>query len=690
MKPLVIARMCIFALGILGWPSLPVLHAAEEAELTLNFVNADIDSVIKAVSQLTGKNFLVDPRVKGTINIVSGKPVSRALAYQVLVSALRLQGFAVIEGATITKVLPEVDVKNQAGPLVGKGGARGEQVVTQVFQVRYESAAQLAIALKPLVGTNYSISSHPNSNALVITDTADNLKRLEKILAAIDVPHGEDPQVITLKNASAVDVAATISRLFAQGAQGAQPGQTPRTLQVVAEPRTNRIIMRTDDPTLLMRARALVTELDQGDTASANIRVVPLKYADATKVAQTLRAILGSGGAATNASTQPTATANGQAMSNTPGQAIPNFQNAQTDQNALQAGNTIQADTATNSLIVIAPESVYRNLRNVIDLLDKRRAQVYIEALVVELTSDKGAEFGIQWQDFTGMGAGNKTSLVGGVNFGGTGQNILSVAQSPATIGKGFNIGIVKGTVNIPGIGVINNLGVLARFLESENKANILSTPNIMTLDNEEAKIIIGQNVPFVTGSYSNTGGNNGSVSPFQTYERKDVGLTLKVKPQITEGGVVRIQIYQEASSVQATTTSNSAGPTTNKRSLETHVMVDDGSIIALGGLIEDSMSNGEDKVPFLGDAPLVGGLFRYETKSRKKTNLMVFIRPHIVRDTADYQERSQALYERTQAAQQLFGEQRRSWLTEPDSPMLPSLKLDNRALSPSSEQGTR
>lgn len=685
MKPMGVARACCLALGVLLTPCAPLARAAEPAEVTLNFVNADIDAVIKAVSQMLGKNFLVDPRVKGTVNIVSGKPVPPELAYQVLVSALRLQGYSVVETPTITKVLPEVDAKTQAGPLIAKGSGRGEQVVTQVFQVRYESATQLANALKPLVSPNQSISSYPNSNTLIVTDTADNLKRLEAILAAIDVPNGEDPQVVTLQHAAAVDVAATLNRLFAQGTTGqaaaGQPGApASRLLAVVAEQRSNRLIMRTDDPALLVRARALIAELDKADALVGNIHVVPLKYADAARVAQTLRAILGTASAAgalagsTAASAYAPAAAAGLSASTPAMQATPNFQSAQSDPNALQAGSAVQADTATNSLIVIAPASVYRNLRNVIDMLDKRRAQVYIEALVVELRADKAAEFGIQWQDMTGLKSGSSgTSVIGGVNFGGAGQNILAIAQNPGSVGKGLNIGIAHGTVSIPGVGVVNNLGLLARFLETETKANILSTPNILTLDNEEAKIVIGQNLPFVTGSYTNAGaGSSGVVNPFQTYERKDVGLTLKVKPQITEGGVVRVQIYQEASSVQPASVGSAQGPITNKRSLESHVMVDDGSIIALGGLIEDQMDNSEDKVPLLGDVPVLGGLFRYETKGRQKKNLMIFLRPHIVRDAPGYQDKSLALYERLQEAQQDFAARRRSWPGEADSPLLP------------------
>jgi general secretion pathway protein D len=298
----------------------------------------------------------------------------------------------------------------------------------------------------------------------------------------------------------------------------------------------------------------------------------------------------------------------------------------------------IQADVASNALIITAPESVFNNLQNVIAMLDRRRAQVHIEALIVELTAERAAEFGIQWQNLSGLTKTSGTHVVGGTNFGGATQNIVGASAGFGALAGGLNFGIVKGQITLPGLGTIADLRLLARFLESEAHGNVLSTPNIMTLDNEEAKIVIGQNLPFVTGSYSTTGTGGATVTPFQTYERRDVGLTLKVRPQITEGGVVRIQIFQEASSVQAGSANNAAGPITNKRSLESAVLVDDGATIVLGGLIEDSFGTDEDKVPLVGDLPLLGNLFRYENRTRKKTNLMVFLRPRIVREGSDYQ----------------------------------------------------
>jgi general secretion pathway protein D len=289
----------------------------------------------------------------------------------------------------------------------------------------------------------------------------------------------------------------------------------------------------------------------------------------------------------------------------------------------------IQADPATNSILINAPDAIYNNLRAALDKLDVRRAQVYVEALIAEITADKAAEFGIQWQSLSGAGRSG-TQGFGGTNFGGPGQNILGISASPASAGRGLNIGVINGVVSIPGVGQVLNLNLLIRALETDSNANILSTPTLLTLDNEEARIVIGQNVPFITGQYALSGGAT-TPTPFQTIERRDVGLTLRVRPQISEGGTVRLQIYQEVSSVEDVF--NPAGVVTNKRAVESMVLVDDGQIVVIGGLIQDSVKDGVEKVPLLGDIPLLGALFQYKTRSRSKTNLMVFLRPVVVRD---------------------------------------------------------
>jgi general secretion pathway protein D len=383
--------------------------------------------------------------------------------------------------------------------------------------------------------------------------------------------------------------------------------------------------------------RTLIAKLDQPSAVPGNIHVVYLKNAEATRLARTL---LGAGGSdpAAGGLTPSTIPLAFQAAGRPPGSPQPTQPpgGAPTAPTATAApvsgqvgGAQIQADPTTNTLIITAPDAVYRQLRVVIDKLDVRRAQVFIESLIVEVTSDQAAEFGIQWQTGTGnAAAGGGSGAVGGTNFGGAGQNILGIAQNPATAGAGLNIGIAKGQITLPGVGTITNLQFLARALEQTSKANILSTPNLLTLDNEEARIIVGQNVPFITGQFTTAA--SATVNPFQTIERRDVGLTLRVRPQISEGGTIKLVIYQEVSSVAAP---SPAGPITNMRAIETNVLVDDGSIVVLGGLVQDSVTSSVEKVPVLGDIPLLGHLFRYETRKQQKTNLMVFLRPFIVRD---------------------------------------------------------
>jgi general secretion pathway protein D len=292
----------------------------------------------------------------------------------------------------------------------------------------------------------------------------------------------------------------------------------------------------------------------------------------------------------------------------------------------------IQADPATNSLIVSAPEPLFRNIRTIIEKLDVRPAQVVIESLIVEVSADRAAEFGIQWQALGGFDDANNTSVIGGTNFGGAGTNIIGAALDPTRLGPGLNIGVIRGTVTIAGQ-TITNLGFLARALETSARGNILAQPNIQTLDNEEARFLVGQNVPFITGQFAQPGQAPGAVNPFQTFERRDVGLQLRVRPQVSEGGSVRLAIYLEVSSVVPGTVQG--GLITNKRSFESNVVVEDGNFVVLSGLIEDRTSNTESRVPVLGGLPLIGGLFRYENRDRKKTNTMVFLRPVVVRDEA-------------------------------------------------------
>ncbi|MBC7786450.1 MAG: type II secretion system secretin GspD [Methylophilaceae bacterium] len=617
-------------------------NAIEEEKASLNFVNADIESVIKAIGQISGKNFIIDPRVKGTINIASATPIPPSMAYQVLLSALRTQGFTATESNGIITILPEADAKMRYSPTVsGNNKVRGDQIITQVFVIKYESANLLVPILKPLISPNNIINAYPNNNMLVITDYAENLRKVAKLISTIDQPSSVENEVIKIKYANAVELTQVISKLVETNTGAEQS----RKMIVVAEPRSNSIILRSDNAGQVSRAKNLIQQLDARASSGNSIHVVYLRNADAKKLAATLQALTANSSDAfssvdnttkstpmiTNGVVSSATNANPTVLNLvTPITATTAMPFSESNTSSSPSSSMIQADSSTNALIITAPDHVFNMLRGVIDKLDIRRAQLYIEALVAEVSTDKASEFGIQWQDLQSLG-GNSNNIrsFSGTKFSTNGASITSVAQNVGSASNGLNIGLFKGQINVPGLGTITNLGVLAHALESDANANILSKPNLLTLDNEEAKIVIGQNVPFITGQYAQTSG--GSINPFQTIERKDVGLTLKVKPQISESDTIKLQIYQEVSSVSDS--ANSAGITTNKRSIETSVMVDDGNIIVLGGLIEDRITETINKVPLLGDIPVLGNLFKTQGREHKKTNLMVFLRPYVMRD---------------------------------------------------------
>ena len=664
--------------------------------VTLNFANAEIEAVARTMATITGRNVVVDPRVKGQLNLVTERAVTPAAAFQQFLAALRLQGFTVVEAAGLYKVVPEADAKLQGGSVSvvqGNAGSApgGGQIVTQIFKLNFENAANLVPVLRPLISPNNTINVNPGNNSLVITDYADNLQRLARIVAAMDVSNASDVEVIPLKNAIASDLAPLVSRLIDGGsanggaAAAAAPGQADTSFKttLIAEPRSNSLILRAANPARVAQVRALVAQLDQApapgsSAASGNIHVVYLKNADATKLATTLRAAMaamggnnggaasGGGGASapapsTGLSTGGMLSTNGSSSSSSStgglGSSASAMGTSSTNNNQPSTGGQIQADPTTNSLIITAPEPLYRQLRDVIDKLDGRRAQVLVESLIVEVSANKVAEFGIQWQGVLGKN-GDGTVGVIGTNSGQAGANILgvtaalasgsttSIASAASSLGKGLNLALA------PRVNGQYYLGALANFLQNSGDANVLSTPNLMTLDNEEARIIIGNNVPFVTGSYANSTGSS-TVNPFTTVERKDVGLMLKVRPQISENGTVKMSIYQEVSKIDASTLNNTNGPTTSKRSIESNVVVDDGSIIVIGGLLEDSYSQGQDKVPVMGDIPVLGNLFRSENRTRSKTNLMVFLRPIVVRDNATSDALMMDRYEAIRALQQ-------------------------------------
>ena len=578
---------------------------------TLNFVDADIESVIAAVGDYTNTTFIIDPRVKGTVTLVSEKELTKAQAFQLLTSVLRLRGYTVVTGNGYTKVVPEADAKLQAGPIQA-GAVRGDQIATQIFHLKFESANNLVAVLRPLISPNNTINANPGNNTLIITDYADNLLRLGKIISSLDVPASTDLDMVPIRYAVASDIAVMANRLLEPG--GTPAGDAGR-ISVLAYPRTNSVVVRAPSEARANLAKALIEKLDQPTAQPGNVHVVYLKNAEATKLAQTLRAIVTSDTSVINSASTSTS----PSTSPSPAQA------------SLPSGGAagfIQADPTTNTLIITASESVYRDLRTVIDQLDARRAQVYIESLIVEVSANKAAQLGVQWAGLSGNSTSNyRVGALTGFTPQGGGNNLISqaVAKTAGTIlapGNGLTLGLLNQS----------GLGALVHALESDTSANILSMPNLITLDNEEAKIVVGSNVPFVTGQYT-TAASAGSagVNPFQTVERHDIGLTLRVKPQISQGGTVRMTIYQETSAI--TDATNPAGLITSKRSLDTNVLVDDGQIIVLGGLIDDNMQDSIEKVPGLGDIPIIGNLFQYKTRSHVKTNLMVFLRPTIVRN---------------------------------------------------------
>jgi general secretion pathway protein D len=622
------------------------LPKANQNAASLNFVNADIESVVKAIGHYTGTTFVIDPRVKGQITLVSEVPLTKDQAFKLLTSNLRLLGFAVVTSDGFSKVVPEADAKLHGGPATSlpAKNIKGDQIVTQIYRVNYESANNIVTALRPLISPNNVINVNPGNNTIIITDYADNQRRMAEVIALLDVPANPDLYVIPIKNAIASDVAAMVARLVESSAA---TGDTSRTM-VMADPRTNSVLVKAPTVARGNLVKTLIASLDQPSTMPGNVHVVYLKNAEAVKLAQTLRMIIGGDSGGNNTShnssnnyssnsTSPSLTGAGPTQNSTSTSAFTTggtnlslpISGSSVDQNSGGGGGFIQADSATNTLIITASDAVYKNLRGVIDQLDARRAQVYIESLIVEVTAGKDSELGVQWMGATGDKESNYR-VGAGTSFDSGGNNLFNLvggnaAKLGSTLpGKGLNIGIFRQ------IGGQLGLGALAHALSTDGSSNVLSIPNLITLDNEEAKIVIGQNVPFITGQFS-TAASGAGANPFQTIERREVGIKLTVKPQISEGGTVKLAIVQEVSSVDST--SNTAGIITNVRSISTNVLAEDGQIIALGGLIGDDTKDGVEKVTFLGDLPIIGNLFKYKKQERKKTNLMVFLRPTVIRN---------------------------------------------------------
>lgn len=601
------------------------------AAVTMNFVNADIEQVARSIGAATGKTIVVDPRVKGKLNLTSENPVPDDTALKTLESALRMQGFSLLQDHGILKIVPEADAKLQGvSTYIGNSPtAKGDQIVTQVFHLHRESASNLLPVLRPLISPNNAIAAYPNNNTIIVTDYADNIQRIASIISGIEAASVANIDVVQLNFADAATIAPQAQKLLDLSTIGnSDPTQK---VAVAADTRTNSIVLRSSGPARLSEAETLVVKLDTPTRTPGNIHIVTLRNADATDLAKTLRSILGQTNGGDSKATSTQSSGNGQnssglsksdgtlpplpgegsgassvtvassASGNTPFGGSGAASGTSTGDSDRGSGEIV-ADVSTNSLIITASEPVFQNLSVVISRLDQRKVQVYIESLIMEVSSNKTGQFGIEWLTPAGL---------------------ANIAASTT------NVGVIAGFGNI--------LGTKGLFqaLQTNSDVNILSTPSLVTLDNQEARILVGTNIPLESGTYSTNTTSSSSVSAFNTYDRKDVGIMLNVRPQINQGGTIKLQLYQEDSSVENGTANQAGGYSIDKRSLQSTILADDGQIVVLGGLISDSYTNGNSRVPWISKVPLLGSLFRNETKNRVKTNLLIFIRPVIIKDAS-------------------------------------------------------
>jgi len=580
--PVVFAALCLSAV------------AARAQEHTLNLQDADIRALIATVSDITGRSFVVDPRVEGKVTVVSNRPMTPDEIYGVFLSVLDVHGLAAVPAGDTVKIVPDTVAKQQGIEAYPGKETGPDELVTHVIQPEHVSASELEPLLKPLVPASGQLSVYGPANLLVISDRAGNVERLLHIIDKVDTAN-QDAQVdvIPLEHASASEIVRLVNSLYPS------PAGTPNA---VADGRTNTVLL-SGNPSSRLRIKTLIAHLDTPLASGGRTQVVYLKYANAADLVPILNQV-------------------GETLTKRAGKDADND----------DSGVSIQAHPATNALIITATPSIYRSLQSVIRQLDIRRAQVLVEAIIAEVSLNTSEELGIQWQAANGF---DDNSVIGGTNFGGPGSSILGLSQDPTQAGQGLSLGWLRGTTTIPGTdNVVFDIGGLLRALQSDNSTNVLSTPQLVTMDNAEAQIQVGQEVPFLTGQFVDTGANDSSRNPFQTIQRNDVGITLKVTPHINQGDTVRLDISQEVSSVAANAVS-AVDLITNKRTLTTSVLVGDSNILVLGGLIDEDVQETQQRVPLLGDIPVLGHLFRFNSSSRVKRNLMVFVQPRILRDAA-------------------------------------------------------
>ena len=674
MKKLLLAAMVGAALQTVGTGS-AWAQAAEEENFTLNLKNTDIHSLIATVSKQTGLNFVIDPRVKAKVTVVSAEPMDSKQLYQVFLSVLQVHGYSAVPTGDLIKIVPDVTAKQGPVPMAGEDSSdRSDQLVTKVIPIVNVPAAQLVPILRPLVPQQGHLAAYASTNSLIITDRAANIERLAEIIERVDRPDNAAIEVIRLQHASAQELVRIVSSLESGGAAAAQGGVGG--MKVAADERTNSILV-SGDQAVRLRVRTLIANLDTPVESGGNTRVVYLKYANAEDIVTVLNGVsqgqakIGTSSEESGGTTTTTAPAT--TNKNGTGATVPalirrsSTTSTSNNQQSGEASVDIQADAHTNSLIITAPPDEMRNIMSVIEKLDIRRAQVLVEAIIAELSESNSTAIG---SNFIVDGS-DANRPIGYTNLGGATQSVLSTAAAvssgtAASLSGGLSMALGRfGTGNV-------DFGFLLTAIASDADNNILSTPTLVTMDNQEAEIVVGQNLPFVTGQTLSSTNSN----PFTTIERRDVGISLKVKPQINEGNNIKMEIQQDVESVSATTVSGASDITTDKRSIKTTVMVEDKQTLVLGGLIDDQLKQRREKVPLLGDIPLLGSLFRYNNAEKSKRNLMVFLHPTIMRDaeTADYY--SDIKYNELRQKQLAFFDNTYDEDPFDDVPVLPELRL--------------
>ena len=615
---------------------------AAENQITLNLKDADIRALISTVSKFTGKNFVVDPRVKAKVTVVSSITMSEDEVYEVFLSVLQVHGYAAVPVGSIIKIVPEVNAKQGPLPVVRGETSSGDQFITKVITLDHVPAAQLVPILRPLVPQQGHLAAYNPTNTLIITDHAANIKRLVHIIRNIDRPESDELEIIPLRHASASELVRILNSLQSVG--GGKAAQAKK-ITLAADDRTNSILM-SGERSARLKIRATIAHLDTPlENEAGNTHVIYLKYAKASDIVTILTGV------------QKNQDKNNKTGTTKKVAAL--SKNNEVD---------IQSDDSTNALIITAGPDVVRRMKSIIRQLDIRRAQVLVESIIAEISDNHGKEFSSQLVVGGEKNSDSNQVPIGISNFGGSAGIIGLFSGDAQTIAGSVGDGITFGF----GSDKNNRFGFLLKALTADAATNILSTPSVVTMDNQEAEIIIAQNVPFVTGSFTTAA--DGASNPFQTVERQDVGITLKVTPQINEGNTIKLDIQQEVSNV-AQAASSSEGLITKKRSISTSVLVEDGEILVLGGLIDDTLRDQVSKVPVLGDIPLLGWLFRSHSTAKEKQNLMVFMRPSIMRNAADAAFQTNQKYNYLRAQQIDAGENGFGLLKQKSSPLLPELK---------------